>query len=358
MLWIDNNIKRRAFSLIGLLIPVLALAIVYGEELGAPLSSEEVKALIPTIEAAEKSINNLKVDAESWVEEKASASALWQRTPIYVSCTAWMKRNSKDKIRVEVHKENLKWTDGTAPYLDRNYSISFDGINTKYIEYSTGYSGKTFPKKEGQILPGIPEWVMNNTMGSSVGLRFTTNFFFSNEKENMSFSKAFRLAISPEAQTEKSVQFEFAFEEKDGGLYLKFGTKPANWGRETWWFDPNRGFALINFLHTNTDKNGIEHIVSDIRVNKLQEVAPGIWWPMEVFVESEPRDPNATYKRTVYRALNVVVNDPNFNENIFNVPFPKGYRVEDKITGKKYIVDTNLALIPEPNNPHGTSPPK
>jgi hypothetical protein len=351
MLRTDNNVKRRAVLLVGLLMPMFVLGVIYGEELGTPLSLEEVKALIPTIEAAEKNVYNLKVDAESWVEEKTSASEPWQKTPIYVSCTAWMDGSPDGKIKVDVHKENLKWTDGAAPYLDRSYSVSFDGINTKYVEYTTGYSGKTFSKKEGQILPGAPECLTSNTVGSCVGLRFTTNFFFSSEKENMSFSKAFRAAISPEVQTGKSVQFEFSYEEKNGVLCLKFSTKPAKWGRETWWFDPNRGFALIDFLHTNTDKDGIEHVVSDIRVSKLQEVTPGVWWPTEVFVESEPRDPNAPYKRTVYRALNVVVNAPNFDESIFTVPFPKDYRVEDKVTGKKYVVDANLALIPEPNKP-------
>jgi hypothetical protein len=351
MLRIDNNLKRRVFSLIGLLMPVFVLGNVYGEELGAPLSSEEVKALIPTIESAEKIIHNLKVDAESWVEEKASVSALWQRTPIYISCTAWMNINSKDKIRVDVHKENLKWKDGAAPYLYRSYSVSFDGINTKYIEYTTGHSGKTFSKKDGQILPVVPEWVMSNIMGSCVGLRFTTNFFFSSEKENMSFSKAFRLAILSEAQAEKSVQFEFAYEEKDGVLCLKFGTKPANWGRKTWWFDPNRGFALLAHIQTDKDEDGIEHVLSEIKVNKLQEVASGVWWPIEATMESEPRDPNAPHKRTVYRALNVIANEPNFDNSIFTLTFPKGYKIEDRITGKNYVVDANLALIPEPNKP-------
>jgi hypothetical protein len=248
-----------------------------------------------------------------------------------------MDGGSKGKVKVDVHKENLKWRDGAAPYLDRSYSVSFDGLNTKFMEYTTGHSGKTFPKKEGQILPGAPEWLMSNIMGSCVGLRFTTNFFFDSEKENMSFSKAFRAAISTETQTEKSVSFEFVYEEKNGVLCLKFGTKPAKWGRKTWWFDPARGFALIACLHTNK-VDDIEHVVSDIRVNKLQEVAAGVWWPLEATMESEPRDPNAPYKRTVYRALKVVANEPNFDESIFTVPFPDGYLIDDKVTGRKYKV--------------------
>jgi hypothetical protein len=102
-------------------------------------------------------------------------------------------------------------------------------------------------------------------------------------------------------------------------------------------------YLLINKV------NDVEHVVSEIRVNKLQEVASGVWWPMEATVESEPRDPNTPYKRTVYRALKVVANDPNFGESVFTPAFPKGYRVDDKVTGKKYVVDANLNMIAEPN---------
>jgi hypothetical protein len=259
-----------------------------------------------------------------------------------------MDGHPKGKVRVDVHNEVLKWRDGAAPYAGRSYTVSFDGANTKFIEKTAGPSDKQFPKKEGQVSPGASEWIMSNIMGTCIGWRFTTNFFFNAEEDSMSFSRSFRLATSDE-QAAKA--FEFTYEEKDDVLCLKFGLRPAKWGRETWWFDPNRGFALMRFLHTNTDKDGIEHVISDIKVNKLQEVAPGVWWPMEATMESEPRDPNSTYKRTVYRALKVIANDSNFDDGIFTPAFPKGYKVDDKVTGKKYIVDANLVPIAEPNNP-------
>jgi len=344
MLWIDNNMKKRAFLITSILIPVFVWVTVYGEELGTPLSSEEVEALIPTIESTEKSIHNLKVDAESWMEERSSLSAPWQRTPTYFSCTAWMDGRPKGKLRVDVHKEVLKWRDGAAPYAGRSYTMSFDGTNTKFIEKTAGPSDEQFPKKEGQVSPGASEWLMSNIVGSCTGGGVTTNFFFNSKKEDISFSKAFQLAILPEVQTSKSLSFEFVHEEKNGVLCLKFSTKPAKWGRETWWFDPTRGFALIAYLHTNK-VDDIEHVISDIKVNKLKEVAPGVWWPMEATLESEPRDPNAPYKRTVYKALNVIANDPNFNESVFTVPFPEGYSIDDKVAGRKYKVGE------DPNTP-------
>jgi hypothetical protein len=314
---------------------------VFGQTIGE-LSPQDVNAIIPEIEAAEKSIHNLKIDEESWVEERSSVSDTWKRTPTYLSCTAWMDGKPKGKIKADVHKKNQKWLDGAAPYLEHSYSVSFDGTNTKSIENTTGHSGKTWPKMEGEISSGLSE---NKIMYSWIGWQFTTNFFFSNDEKGNTFSRLFRAAISKEALAAKA--FEIAYEEKGGILCLKFGSRPTKRGSQAWWFDPERGFALIAYLRTSIDGNGVEHIMSDIKVNKLKEVAKGVWWPMEATIESEIRDPillrdpNAPYKRTVYRALNVVANDPNFDESVFAMTFPEGYRIDDKVTGKTYVVDAN-----------------
>jgi hypothetical protein len=37
-----------------------------------------------------------------------------------------------------------------------------------------------------------------------------------------------------------------------------------------------------------------------------------------------------------------VANDPDFNEGIFTIHFPKGYTIDDKITGKRYKVGEEL----------------
>ena len=66
---------------------------------------------------------------------------------------------------------------------------------------------------------------MGNIMGTCIGWRFTTNFFFnSKEEENMSFSRIMKASTSPEAMTAKTnVHFEFVYEQKDNMLCLKFG---------------------------------------------------------------------------------------------------------------------------------------
>ena len=77
-----------------------------------------------------------------------------------------------------------------------------------------------------------------------------------------------------------------------------------------------------------------------MKVSKLKEVAPRIWWPMEAYVESDPgpHQPEEPHTRTVYNASNVVANDPNFDDGIFTVVFPDGYLIDDQVAGKKYRV--------------------
>ena len=85
-------------------------------------------------------------------------------------------------------------------------------------------------------------------------------------------------------------------------------------------------------------KEGQAKLISFMRVSQLKEVAPGIWWPIKIYTVSSPLENGQPWRRHVYHAFDVVVNDSNFDESIFTIPFPEGYVVDDKVTGRKYKV--------------------
>jgi len=312
--------------------------IAQAEEPKLILSVEEINALVPVVEAAEeRPFLNLKVESEWWVETKGDLSdpcEPWQRTPIYTSCTAWFGGGPEGKGRIDVHKEVLRWREGAAPYIEKSYSVSFDGQYGRVAYHTTRHSDRTHHSKEGKLLPNAPEQLRDNYLGSCTGAYFTFCFFF-NADEYRTFSKLFRASTTPAALEAKA--FEVALEEIQGTQCIKFGSGEQLWGHETWWLDPSRGLALLGYEHVST-RNGIERLILRIEVNKLKEVAPGVWWPMQVTSVRAPFEPNGPYKRFVYRASNVVANDPNFDESIFTVPFPEGYLIDDKVAGKKYKV--------------------
>ncbi len=319
------------------------LAIVEAQQSKSALSVEDINALIPMVEAAEEiSFLNLKIESEMWVETKVDLSdpcESWQRTPIYTSCTAWFGGGSEGKGRVDVHKEVLRWRDGAAPYVESSYSVGFDGKHGRVVHYTIGHSGKTFHIKEGGLLPDAPEQLMDGYLGSCTGARFSLQFFFSDEDKKIgrTFSQFFRAATSAAALEAKA--FEVTHEEFQEVECIKFGSgEKERRPHMNYWFDPARGFALLGYDNISIREDGSKRIITSLRVAKLKEVAPNIWWPTQVTSVMTPFEPNEPYQRYVYRASNVVANDPNFDKSIFTVPFPDGYLIDDKVIGKKYRV--------------------
>jgi len=314
------------------------------------LSVEEVNALIPIVEAVEvkageeKPFLNLKVDSEIRVETKSDLfdpCESWQRTPIYVSCTAWFGGSPEDKERIDVHKQVLRWQEGAAPYIESSYSVGFDGQYGRIARYSTRHNGRTHQAKEGKLLPDAPRQLRDNFLGGCTGKRFTSYFFFSSD-ENRTFSKLFRASATPAALEAKA--FECVFEEFEGVQCIKFGSGEQPWGRETWWFDPSRRLALLGYEKTKKQSGGSDTLVTRIRINKLKEVGPDIWWLMKVTSVRAPLGPEKPWKRYIYRASNVIANDPDFDDSIFTVPFPEEYLIDDKVNKAKYRIgeDPNI----------------
>ena len=355
-----NIMAKTCFSYIKPTLEIAVFCILLGisviaqaEEPKLILSVEDVNALIPVIEAAERNLfSNLKVESEAWVETKTNLSdpnEPWQRTPIYVSCTAWFDGYPAGKARVDVHKQVLKWQEGAAPYIEESYSVCFDGQYGRVVRYSTGHSGKTFRMKEGKLLPEAPWQLRDGYLGSCTGARYSFKFFFSDEDKEMgrTFSRLFRAATSAAALEAKA--FEVALEEFQGVGCIKFGSGNKKRVHISYWLDPARGFALLGHDNISIREDGSKRVSTRLRVTKLKEVTPGLWWPMEAYIISRPYESGKPWQRIVYRASNVVANDPNFDESIFTVAFPDGYLIDDKVAVRKYRVGE------DPNAPKNQS---
>ncbi len=309
-------------------------SILGGENSKSVLSVQELKELAPLIEAAEKKPRNIKIESESWVETKADLSdpcQLWQRIPIYHSQTAWVDGGPEGKERVDVHKEVNKWINGPAPYGEESYSMSFDGQHGRYIHLAGGPLGQTQPATKGEIVPERPNRLGRG--GYDSGIHWSLPFF---DGEIYKFSKIFELASDP--NSEAASELEFTFEEFEGAECIEIRSRLYD---VTYWLDPSHGFALRGHKSVVRHQDGHEELVKSVTVTKLEEVAPGVWWPAEIIDVSRPYEDGQPWRRFVYRASTIVVNNANFDESIFTPAFPKGYTVDDKVAGKTYVVDAN-----------------
>jgi len=308
------------------------------------LSHEELKNLAREINVAENRVSNIKLESEAWEEHGPSASGPWERTPVYWSSTAWYSGDwsrrrwnpeestfesyVKGKARVDVHREVLEWQDGPAPYAESSYCAGFDGKHGRAVIHNIGHDGKMRPVRTGEITSDPPRILTSGMCGKFTGIGSSLQFF---EGEIYSFSKLFQLGGT--ANSSVAAEPIFTHEEFRGADCIKIGTKSV-----TYWIDPFHGFALRGSRSIASGTEGPEELVRLMEVNKLEELASGVWWPTEVFVVSRPTVPGKPWRRFVWRASRVVANDSAFDEIVFTTPLPEGYLINDKVTNMKYKV--------------------
>jgi len=320
-------------------LTVFNSSIASGTEQTAPvLSLEEMKRFASEIREVESRIKNMKIESEAWIEEKVSLdlSVAWQRTPVCVSATSWFDGNPQKKARIDVHKEVLRWMQSVHPYSEKSYSMGFDGQTCRVAYHTVGTPTNMTSSREGKILPNASKNLTSEWFRRVTGLSFTTNFFF-HPKEGYTFSDLFAWATDPNSVAAST--FELSYEEFQGANCIKISTKTNERGwRKDWWLNPNQGFALLGHDYIDVSEYGQVKIIRSIRVDKLEQVATGIWWPMKVSMISRPSGEDKPYERFVYNASRVIVNNPNFDDSVFTITFPTGYMIDDKVQGKTYRV--------------------
>jgi len=316
----------------------------------------QLKEIGRQIKTAEKEIHNLKVHSEIRIEKNNNPKdpCAWQKTPVYVSSTMWSDGQPEGKIRVDVQKQVLQgWLTDTelGPYSEHSFKDSFDGVTGRSAIDSGGFLGRAVSIKKGDISSQRPQNLNDSWSFKYTGREFTSNFFRLNSKGTLLLD-LFNLADDPNSKVMDC--FEFTWDKLQRIECIKIATKETqhNWIKR-WWIDPARGFALLRYEHTLILKDNTETFRKLIDIQELKEVTEDVWWPIRAICITEPTRSGGDYTRIIYQASDIVANNPNFDESVFDIKFPKGYRVDDKMSGKTYLVDANDNLVPiaESNEP-------
>jgi hypothetical protein len=107
--------------------------------------------------------------------------------------------------------------------------------------------------------------------------------------------------------------------------------------------DPARGFCVPEWEFTRPD--GAKSRFSAT----FREVQPSVWFPTAGRVDGFFPD-GMVESRTSVKITDVVVNDPNFSNNLFHIDLPPGTRVRDMVKGLKYVVGNpdSTCTLPTP----------
>lgn len=308
-----------------------SLIIAEGDTSQPPLSAEEVRT---NIQEAQRKLLNVRIDSEAWVEEKPTPSASWERTPIYSSSTSWYNGLPNSKARIDFHKKIVSWINGPpgVSFGESEFSIGFDGGYGRTVYHNEGPNDKMYARHAATIESKAPLLLGNQLAGNSTGVAFSVYYCFGDNVNEWLTDNG----SSHRSAQELKFQGEIAYENFQGCNCIKISLGNSSKGHDTYWLDPSRGYALLGHELTNTRQDGSEWLIQSLRITKLQEVTPELWFPMEAVLETGPNQPGEPWRRLIYKASNVVANDPHFDDKIFTVPIPMGYLVDNKVEGVMY----------------------
>ncbi len=281
--------------------------------------SPDVKELIRHIAENEKKLHNLYVEGEYW-QEVQTKDGKWKRTPVGAKGAYWTDCRRDGKARLDVFKQVNPWIGGPAPYGEASFSTAFDGKTGVTLVITEGYHGHTFNVHRAVINATRQPMLENNNFSGAT-------------YSNVLISLAEQMTgLGHLAQTVPGTPVTLVKDKWEGVDALKLSIGGKGHMEWTWWVDPARGYSLIRFyIHSGSqDRPQMDH-----RILKLEEVAPGVWYPKEaVAVIHQPNEP---VSRNHYRAAKIVANNPNFDTGVFTLKIPKGYRVDDQTKPKAEI---------------------
>ena len=323
MVYYEFHHRLRGILIIITTIVVLGIcAGLAGEDEASTMSIDN---LIKSLAAMERRLVNLRVESEMWQEEKEPDMQDWTRRPVHTVSTAWYNGMPGSQARIDMHKDIGPWRNGAADFIETCYSIGFDGRFGRTAKHHNIVDGEMIKEARGEVLPNRPKRF--DVMGHSTGTSFSI-FFWKNDRSISQF-------ISEIVRSGKKLTVA---EEKFQGIQsLQVTTGNQEWGCETWWLDKSRNLALIGYEVVNVGENGQPVLVISDRITELVESSPGIWYPTEAVRTRSILRAGGSIVRSHFKASKVVANDPGFDESIFTVDFPPGYRIYDKVADIRYV---------------------
>ena len=295
----------------------------------APAVDPALERILEKLESAERGIMNVQVIDFSLTSERLEpGTTQWTPWEFAINGTAWRNGLRNSKARVIVTRRVMEWENGLAPWVQLSEDIGYDGRFGRIARHSGGpMGGRPVPTHTGEILADPPAALNDRYQEFADGTSFTLAYGM--DDKGTLLSQSIRKASA--AGRKLLVSEVVVGNEHFVRIANTNPTYPV-----FYLLDPSRGYALRGVEKT-VRKNGAWDVIEKIDISKLTEAAPGIWFPLQAIWEGRRPSNLAERLRFHYKASSVIVNDPNFDEAIFTVPFPDGYRVVDSPGATQFV---------------------
>ncbi len=286
--------------------------------------------LLNGIKKSEKKLLNLRVDGKCLFLEWAAGKQDWQYNG-ESDVTAWYIGVPGSKVRVDIHKKIFPWVNGAAGFSQRSGTTAYNGRVGQHLTIEGGPADKQpFKLLEGQITADRP-----TVVEFASGWEFSLYGCQDQMKVRMSDYLEKSLELVKKQYVVQSSVNPVRFNDTDCIELVVQVTSPRGGSqKETWCFDPSRGYAILGYAILFNEETTARQQVT---VEKLAEPVPGVYYPVKA--TSLTKDASGQPKsKTIYETSAVVANDPNFSDDTFTIKWPAGTVVNDKISGTSFTV--------------------
>jgi hypothetical protein len=299
-------------------------------EVGSPAENNDVRALCARIRSAQRSLKNYQCSVE--YEDSRDRAAT--------------KRLLEDARRTEgVPQAFIRYYEEELAGCGRNYELQrVIGDNSGRIKITQTQGKYNADGRREALQEDTCAW--DGAMSVSYIPRFGPSgpggaqitagphlFFRIARHPMLSFGGRFFAALDKAIEAHEKV--DLRTDANSGVMRIRFTSADpmAPKVRCTWEgvVDPSRGFCVPQWELTQPD--GMKTRFSAT----FRELKPGVWFPTEGQTSGFFPDGMLESLNSV-KITNVIVNDPNFDANLFHVDIPPGTRVEDSIGGIFFIV--------------------
>jgi len=270
------------------------------------------------IQSNETKLLNVRVEGSSYSERWNDSSQEWEYNG-EDHATSWFEGVPRGKRRIDHHKWVAPWVDGLAPFLEQTISSIYDGRISQTLQTRSGPSNAVSSSGSGDIEPGLSLGVASAASGWGYSL-------YGAYEHSGYISRLFTSSPVTQLLVQKT-----SF---NGIECIKLDVFISGLRTVTFWFDPQRSYALIGC--DNYYGDGSSSIARSMIVHELSEVAPGVYYPTKATSQSNLG--NGMRTRSRFEASSVVANDPKFSDDIFTMNWPPQTRVRDLISSNSFVV--------------------
>jgi hypothetical protein len=299
---------------------------------GMPTRAANTEALLQALQNAleqgESKLQNLRLEGTCHSEMWNEQAQKWEYAG-EASVTARYLIKPKFEARIDFHERVTRWENGQAPFGVDSYTVSYNGRLDQTLYTKKGSPEKPFLSPRGEI---------KSERSQSLDSECATGWAYSlwGAAEPTGLREPLSIVFSPSIRQAVQLQAKEATWNATKCIELEYLLRGL---RVSWYFDPARDYALVGGERAI---NG--QVIQNWTVHKFLEPEAGLHYPG--MVKSSAWLPNGiAQSRSVYEASAVVVNDPNFRDDIFTIQWPVGTVVHDKISGITFTVGQSASDV-------------